>query len=219
MQTAHLPIELKQAIADAQQNLKAHHNIEPTQRQAIYVAMGSWQRGSIGHHRRACLAINSAKRVLPLMERLVPGSCSRALLLLAQQILEGRQDATDASLLLMQRWRVWLDEDTDAVSEVLRLYRPIGSKLGAEEALNTVDQVARAAKQALEVALWDETDAGQLIRLNPGTTLEYWRSNDTACWAWLAEREQDGVEKCLTHGDTFWKWWLCEAAPSAWFSI
>lgn len=209
------PAQLRELIQHLLARVPEQHDLNAAERQAVYSAMGSWQRGGVGHRRRARLAIYSAKRVLPLIECFVPGSWSRALILLAQQILEGKQDTTYVSLLLMERWRAWLGEDLQAVKDLLRLYRPLGSRQ-TEETLVTVEQAAHAAVQALAVTLWDEFEVEMLLREHPGTTLEYWRSSDTAGWAWLAEREKDAHH--LQNGDAFWDWYLREAVPRAWAS-
>lgn len=212
-----LPIELRNLIQQLLATLPETHTLDAAQRQAIYIAMGSWERGGIGHRRRARLAICSAKRVLHLVECLVPGSLSRALILLAEQILEGKQDTMHASLLLMLHWREWLEEDPQAVREMLLLYSRLGNR-GAEETLETVDQVAHAAKQALEVTLWDEPDVSVYLKHYPDTTLEYWMSFDAASWAWLAERAKGSPTASLQNGDAFWIFWLREAVPRAWAS-
>lgn len=209
------PIELHNLIQHLLATLPEEHDINAAERQGVLEFMGSWERGSVGHRRRARLAIASARRVLPLVERLISGSWSRELILLAQQILEGKQEPTQVSLLLMQRWSAWVDEDTKAVRDLLRLYRPVGSRT-VEETLLTVDQVAHAAVQALVATLWDEADVETMLRKYPDTTIAYWRSFDAAAWAWLAEREKDAHH--LQNGDAFWDWYLREAVPRAWAS-
>lgn len=208
---AQLPPHLRSALEDALGNVCAHHDIEPTQRHAIYTALGAWGENfdTAGYRRRTRLALYSAYRVLPLIEKWLPESQSSRLLLLAQQVLEGKQDRLHVSLQFLRHSLDWQEEDPRAFRELLAIQQPLGI-LSADEAHSTVEQVSIASARALEVALFDEL---------PSTH----NHGDAAGWAWVAHREHSGISNpahlLIAQGDAFWEWWAGQAAPAAWLSV
>jgi hypothetical protein len=197
--------ELTDELDLALQAVRAHprHILAPGYRWQIGARMGPAVRGSrpwssIGHRRRAQLALAAARRVLPLWQARWPGFPGPAeTLTAASDYLDGRRDAA-ACWLIGGRTR-------EVVNEVI------------PEAF-ALSYAGESALLALRTAIDDEhVDVGTRD-LEARDAQSGGDDNDAASAAVVAvaglpedDAGTDGASRRLA----FWEWWLGAAVPGA----
>jgi len=190
-----LPDELQEAVNQALAAMHAHsqHHLLPSLREPIYAGFGS-QFDPAANKARTLLSTWTARRVLPIFERVAPqDGDARSFIELGEDVLTGMIAPAEA--------RQRLDQEGGGQ----------GPDLG---------QIGQAAGFAYEAAVWSVLGrVGLDYATDEQTDLD--DQLDAAAAAAMAEAWNGINHKRGVHPDKlreFWEWWLTQAVPAAWLA-